>query len=119
MSVSALSPTGDWTFGSGRGNYLTGSKEVLQNVVTRIKEFRNDWALDISAGIDWFVLLGLVGTENTIISEVSRVTLETDGVASVNSVTITRRDVENRELFLTLSYTDIYGNELITDIGVQ
>jgi hypothetical protein len=54
----ALDSNGDWTFGSGINNYLTGNAEVGQNIQTRLQCFLGDCFFDTGAGIDWFNLLG-------------------------------------------------------------
>lgn len=54
----ALDSNGDFTFGSGINNYLTGNAEVAQNIKTRLQCFLNDCFFDTGAGVDWFNLLG-------------------------------------------------------------
>lgn len=54
----ALDANGDFTFGSGINNYLTGLPEVAQNIKTRLQSFLGDCFFDTGAGIDWFNQLG-------------------------------------------------------------
>jgi hypothetical protein len=54
----ALDSNGDWTFGSGSNNYVTGLAEVSQNIKTRLQCFLGDCFFDTGAGVDWFNLLG-------------------------------------------------------------
>jgi hypothetical protein len=54
----ALDSNGDWTFGSGINNYLTGNAEIAQNIQTRLQAFLGDCFFDMGSGIDWFNLLG-------------------------------------------------------------
>jgi hypothetical protein len=58
MSTRALDSNGDWTFGSGINNYLTGNAEVAQNIKTRLQCFLGDCFFDTGMGVDWFNLLG-------------------------------------------------------------
>jgi hypothetical protein len=58
MSTRALTSSGDWTFGAGAGNYLSGNAEVAQNISTRLKMFLNDCFFATDQGLDWFNLLG-------------------------------------------------------------
>jgi len=52
VSVRSITGAGDWTFGKGKADYVSSSKEIRQNVVTRLRSFKNDWFLDIGDGID-------------------------------------------------------------------
>jgi len=115
MSVRALSAD-DWTFGNGRANYLTKSKEIAQNVKTRLRSFKNNWFLDTDANIDWFAILGNYSNEQTIRREVERVTLETIGVKSIEKIEILTDDARNASI--KLEYTDIFDESFQTEIGL-
>jgi hypothetical protein len=58
MIIRALDSNGDWTFGKGQNNYLSGNAAVAQNIQTRLACFLGDCFFDTGAGIDWFNLLG-------------------------------------------------------------
>lgn len=58
MIVRALSPTGDWTFGAGKNNYLQANAAVAQAIGTRLLSFLGDCFFATNVGIDWFNLLG-------------------------------------------------------------
>jgi hypothetical protein len=116
MRVSRLDKNGDWTFGNGRASYATGSEAIRQNVITRIKSFKNDWFLDISSNIDWFNILGNRNNKKIIESEVRRVTLETEGVLTFDKMEI----VENskRNAIITIEFTTIFDKEIKAEIGI-
>ena len=116
MTVSALDSNGDWTFGNGRANYLVTSQRVRQNVKTRILSFRNDWLYDTEAEIDWFNILGNRSNEQTILREVERVALATDGVKTIEQLSVVV-DRANRQAEIVLSYTDIYDESFTESIG--
>lgn len=116
MSVRALDSDHDWKWGNGKGNYISKSAEIAQNVKTRILSFKNDWVLDTSVHIDWFAILGNYSNEATIRREVERVTLETLGVKSLDSLEITTDDARNAEI--TIGYTDIYNESFLLEIGL-
>lgn len=107
MSVSRVTADGDWTFGRSLNDYITGSDEIAQNVVTRLRFFQQDWFLDVQAGIDWFTILGSKSNEQVIRAEISRVTLNTQGVTEVNTIEFVVNR-EQRTLTVNLTYTDIY-----------
>ena len=114
MSVSALDKNLDWTFGSGRSNYYKDSEEIAQNVLTRLKSFKNDWFLDINAEIDWLNILSTKNNEQIIIDEVTRVTASTFGVRRVKSVSVLSVDLQ-RGAKIEVAYVDIFNNDISQD----
>lgn len=116
MSVRALDSNGDWTFGQGRANYKTKSNEIAQNVVTRLRSFKNNWFLDTDANIDWFSILGNYNNEQTIRREIERVTIETDGVKSIEKIEILVDS--SRKATISLEYTDIFEESFVKEIGL-
>ena len=108
MRVRSITAQGDFTFGRGRANYISKSKAIAQNVRTRIRSFAGDWFLDIEHGIDWLNLLGRPGTERRIIRAIERQILQTEGVLTVESINIVRRD-RNRKISIEAEYTDVYN----------
>jgi hypothetical protein len=107
MQVSGLDSNLDWRFGKGRAAYKRDSAAIAQNVLTRLRSFRNDWYLNTEAGIDWIQLLGNIGTEKRIIRAVESAVLQTDGVISIQRLGIIRRNT-NRGVTIELQYTDVY-----------
>lgn len=57
-TVRAIDSNGDWTYGAGRGNYLSYNAAIAQNINTRLNSFLGNCFFDLGAGIDWFNLLG-------------------------------------------------------------
>lgn len=117
MSVRAITANGDWTFGKGRADYIRGSKEIQQNVVTRLRSFKNDWFLDVDAGIDWIDLLGKRGTEPRILREIERVILQTDGVVSIDSLDLVSRD-SNRGVTMEIRFTDVFNESFSGEVSI-
>ena len=116
MSVRKLTTDGDWTWGQGRANYISNSAEIAQNVSTRIKSFKNDWFLDTGKNIDWFAILGNYATEQTMRREIERVTIETDGVKSIEKLDIVVGT--DRKATINIEYTDIYNKSFRNEIGL-
>lgn len=58
MIIRALDVNGDWTYGSGFNNYLSGNKAVALNIQTRLSAFLGDCFFDTASGINWFYFLG-------------------------------------------------------------
>ena len=102
MKVRRLNKNNDWTFGNGQANYLKDNEAILQNVATRIKSFKGDWFLDGDANIDWFNILSSKENKQTIINEVERVALQTDGVTRVNDIILEELDQRNARLSINI-----------------
>jgi len=115
MRVSRLTSDNDWTFGKGKANHALNSEAIRQNVVTRLKSFANDWFLDISANIDWFNILGNKNNEQIIRSEVARIVLATDGVATLDKYELI---VAEREANIVIEFTDIFEESNIDEISI-
>lgn len=108
MQVRQLDDNQDWMFGYGKANYLKDNDAILQNVQTRLKSFKNDWFLDLDANIDWFNILGQKDTKETIIKEVERVTLQSEGVTRVNSIELDE-DKTTRAAKININLDTIYS----------
>lgn len=117
MTVRSITGGGDWTFGKGKADYVSSSKEIRQSVVTRIRSFKSDWFLDTEDGIDWVKLLGSRGNENLILREVERVTLQTQGVVSIDSLAIISRD-SNRGVTIDLKFTDVFNQVFSGEVTI-
>ena len=117
MATRRLNKDGDFTFGKSKQDYLYKSDEIKQNLTTRLKEFQNDWILDIEKGIDYFTILQSKNNEKVLINEINRVSGETAGVRTVLDVKILKK--ENRILQIEVSYEDIYNKQLLANVGVD
>jgi len=116
MKVRRLTSDGDMTFGQGLANFATGSEAIRQNVVTRIKCFKNDWFLNTSEHIDWFNILGTKNNKNIILSEILRVTKETYGVIKVTKIEL--ESESERNAIINLNFTTIYDDEIYERITI-
>ncbi len=116
MSVRKLDKNGDWTFGQGLGNYIKNDDEIVQNVTTRLKSFKNDYFLDTEQYIDWLNDLGTKGNEDLIISNIRRVVAETNGILRVNDVSLLNNT--NRNATININFDTINNKNLTTQIGV-
>jgi hypothetical protein len=115
MKTRRLDKNGDWVFGQGIANYLKDNDAILQDVVTRLKSFKNDWFLDTEANIDWFGILGSKENKETIKNEVIRVTLQTYGVLKINEFEMIK--IEDRSVKISLNLDTIYS--INNELGVE
>ncbi len=117
MKVSSITKSGDWTFGSGKSNYKSGEKAIRQNIVTRLRSFKNDWFLNIDAGIDWFSILSRPNNQRLIEDAVIATVLGTEGVKSIENVEVVK--TAQREVSINVFYTDVFENQLLINESVQ
>lgn len=112
MRVSGITSSGDWRFGRGKATYLSNRDAVRQSVVTRIRSFTNDWFLDVSAGLDWFNLLGSRNTEARLLRDLERAILTTNGVRSITRLEIVGRN-RDRGVTIELVFLTIFDDDPI------
>lgn len=106
MRVRALDSTGDWTFGKGISDYRVGNAAIAQNIQTRLSSFLGDCFFDLTAGIDWFNLLG--GKDQLAINlAVNAVILNTEGVTGILQTSLTVSS--NRRISLVYRVQTIYS----------
>lgn len=110
IKVRQLDKDGDRTFGKGTANYIDQDLGISQNIQTRLKSIQGDFFLDTNANIDWFNILGQKNNEDIIKSEVYRVAFNTDGVITVNSVSISTDELRNATI--NVSVDTIYKQDL-------
>lgn len=113
--IRNLTSEHDWTFGRGKGNYLTESKEVMLNIKTRLLSFLNDCFFATNEGIDWWNLLGNKNTREDIIVSCRKTINATDGVRKLTELDIFEVD---RKLTINYNVETIYGNAITQEIEV-
>lgn len=105
MIVRALSSTGDWLYGKGYSDYLSGQQAIEQSIQTRLLMFLNNCFFATNVGIDWFTYLG---SKNQLQIELAcaATILNTYGVQSLVQVSAT---LINRGFSVTYNVTTIYS----------
>jgi len=107
--------TWDWVFGQGLANYLTNNDEIIQNVQTRLKSFKNDYFLNIEAGLDWFNLLSV--KNSGILEEIREVVILTNGIIRVNEISI----LENNKRFanILINFDTIFNKNIQKEFNLN
>ena len=105
--VRGLSPTGDFTYGTGLSGYLQGNAAIGQQIGCRLKQFLGECFWDLGAGIDWF---GWLGGKNSIGLNlaINTVILNTPGVLMLNGSGFDA-DPVTREFSVKWNVTTIYS----------
>ena len=115
MKFRRLNSNGDWHFGRGLSNYADADEAIMMNCKTRLLSFKNDWMLDQNQNIDWFAILGQKNNEQTILNEVERVCLNSEGIVNVVSIDIVKSD--NRSASIEIVVDTIFSEAL--KLGVE
>ena len=113
MIVRGLDSDNDWTFGSGKQNYLTDIDALKQNIVTRLKSWKGNCFFDITAGVDWNNYLD-IGTKSLLDMDIKRVILQSTGVLKIVDYSSTL-DTDERNLTVSVTVQSIYGTTEITE----
>lgn len=104
--VRSLDLNHDWNFGRGRNDYISDLDAVAQDVQTRLYSFLGDCFFDITAGVDWFNLLG--GKSKTDIEiAINTVILNTNNVTGLLEISSTLND--NRGITVIYSVQTVFG----------
>lgn len=108
MRVRAVDEVSDWTFGKGKNNYKVDKQALIQNISTRLYSFLGDCFFDLSAGIDWFTLMG--GKDQLSIElNVATTILNTEGITGLKKILVAV-DPKTRGVTLQYEADSIYGS---------
>lgn len=101
MRVRAIDGGGDWLLGKGANDYAQGNNAVAFLIAYRLRSFLGDCFFDLSAGIDWFNLLGSKN-ETQLQLAISSVILNTENVTSIKQLLF---DLNRSNRALTIHYS--------------
>lgn len=108
MITRALDSDHDWTFGTSLNNYLRNKAAVIQNIDTRLNEFLGDCFFNLSAGVNWFNLIGTKDQVDLNIA-ISSVILNTDQVLGLSQLSATLNSAGN--FFVSYTVQTTYGQQ--------
>lgn len=104
--VRSLDEDGDFTFGKGRSNYIESENALRQNVVTRLKQYKNNWEFDKTLGIDYDYFLSTKQSRRSLEDQIRIMILSTPDVRRIIDLSVT---VNEREMTLKATISSIYG----------
>ena len=118
MTFRSLTPSADWTWGSGVQNYSPAEAAIEVNIKTALQMFRGEAFWDTTFGVDWLTLLSSAGAAQTILNIVLQtrtVIIQCFGVTRINSVSpvFTSR---NRSLLLSYNLDTIYQTNVLGEL---
>lgn len=113
MTFRNLDVNHDWTFGSGRNNYVSENQEIALNLKTRILSFLGDCFFATNEGIDWFNLLDY-RYQDRLENAVQEVVINTPGVTGINSIDVVIG--ANRQIRIMYDIQTIYSSSYTDEI---
>jgi len=116
--VTISNGSGDWQFGQGISNYLTGNDAIALNIKTALSVFWNDAFWNPTFGVNWINLLGGLNTEASILTQTRSIIANCYGVTAITSVDA---EVNNSTRQLTLSYnvSTIYSSNVTSSTTIS
>lgn len=114
MRYRTLSPTGDYVFGQGLGEFLVNTPEaVAQAVQTRLRLAQGEWFLDKLEGTPYATQILGHGTLDIYDQAIKERILETTGVtALISYASVLDAD---RKLTVSCEIETLYGTAQITE----
>lgn len=113
MTFRNLDTNHDWTFGSGKNNYVSENQEIALNIKTRILSFLGDCFFATDEGIDWFNLLDY-RYQDRLENAVQEVVVKTPGVTGINSIDILT--TADRQIRIAYDVQTIYSSSYTDEI---
>lgn len=111
MKTRALDINDDWQFGRGVQSYVTEKNALMQNVKTRLRQWKNNCFFAMTEGVDYNNYLD-IGRKVLLDLDIKRVVLQTYGVLRISEYTSTL-DAGSRALSITATIETIFGNATI------
>ena len=102
MKIRNLDANGDWTFGQGLSNYISGNAGIGLNISTRLKSWLNDCFFAMNAGVDWKTRLGAKNQQSLLEADLKRIILSSFGVTGITAFSVSY-DAATRAF--TVNYT--------------
>lgn len=117
MSYRRLDSNGDYTFGNGLGNFLTGRYAVAQAISTKLKLLMGEWSFNTQDGLPFFQsIAGYAGKNKTAVDRIiaSRI-LDVPNVNSILNISSTYTSSTRTYAFTCWANT-AFGVLVVTNI---
>ena len=107
MIMRNLDKNGDWLFGQGKSNFISGNDAIGLNIRTRVFEWVNDCFFNMTAGVDWLNGLGSRGQQKIIEQQIRKVILNSYGVTALTDFSMS---LIGRAINVSYSINTIFSN---------
>jgi len=114
MIIRAIDANNDWTFGKGKSSYKSSQLALIQNLKTKLQEWKGDCFFDIEAGVDWKNRLTKRSQAAPLREEIRTVMLKADGVTEVINLDLNFNST-SRNLTINYSVKTIYSTNPVSD----
>ena len=108
MSVRAVDENGDKVYGGGLSSYKTGTDEIVQNIMTRLREIKNDCYWNMDGGLDIRGRVGQVAEMEFLKADVGYIVFTTPGVKNIISLSVIADSTKRK---LTIPITVLLENK--------
>lgn len=116
MIFRNLDANGDWLFGHGLSNYISGNAAIGLNIKTRILSWVGDCFFDQAAGIDWINRLGSKNQKGLLTLDLRRIILQSYGVTGIVAFNI---ELNERAFIANYSINTIFSAAYIDSIKME
>lgn len=118
MIIRNLDKNHDFTFGSGKANYINGDPAIALNIQTRILSWVNDCFFDMNAGIDWVNRLGSKNQRALLELVLRRIILQSYGVTGiVNFDSVLTNRAFTAHYTINTIFSKSYQNNITQEFG--
>lgn len=111
MIIRQNDSNNDWIFGQSKNNYIAGNYAVLQNLKTKLQEWKRNCFFNLQAGIDWQTRLGYKGQKNLLDTDIKDIIINDDEVVTLD-VFESNLDESERDYTCHFGFTTIYGGDM-------
>lgn len=116
MRYRQLSPSYDYVFGQGQGNfYVDNTEAVAQAVLTRLRLLTGEWFLNLAEGLPLYTDVIGRNTYNLYDPAIKRRILGTQGVTKITYYS-SSLNADTRQLSVQARVSTIYGQTTIETV---
>lgn len=117
MIYRRLDENWDYTFGNGKGNFISGVDAVAQAIATRLKLFMGEWWADRNDGLPLFQsILGYAGkNKETVDRLITERILGTQNVTGIKGIT-SSYSPDTRAYQFSATVDTAFGSVVVTNI---
>lgn len=116
MKIRRIDAVGDWCFGRGMSDIVTGQKAIEQNVRTRLLSWKNNCFFALQDGVDWRNRLEKRQQDNLIL-EIKSMVLASEGVVGMDPNSIEFVLDSTRNFTLKFTMDTIYGQNFQQEVA--
>lgn len=115
MKFRQLTTDGDFSMGKGLNNFTTGFEAFILDLLTRLKEWKNDCFFNLPAGIDRLNRLE-VNQKTNLENDIKNIILNTNGAISLTSF---QTSLIDREFICNFEVSSIYSKSYRDTLNLQ